>query len=125
MEVNRATYGKESRGGSFFGGWGLEFLLQICLAVTVVFAGPRPPEGDSQQQRDLGLTSSSAQSASPAETTPQIDKPEPVIQTEHTKPIRVVTVSPNGRWLASGSEDNTVKLWDATTGNLLRTLSQP
>jgi len=62
-------------------------------------------------------------SPSPTETKLQIDRPELVIQTEHTKPIRVVTVSLNGRWLASGSEDNTIKLWDATTGNLLRTLS--
>jgi WD40 repeat protein len=34
-----------------------------------------------------------------------------------------VTFSPDGRWLVSGSDDQTIKLWDTTTWRCLTTLS--
>jgi hypothetical protein len=33
-----------------------------------------------------------------------------------------VAFSPDNRWLASGGKDNVIKIWDLTTGNVLRTL---
>jgi WD40 repeat protein/uncharacterized caspase-like protein len=50
-------------------------------------------------------------------------KAELVVQTGHTAQVHSVAVSPDGLTIASGSSDRTVKLWEATTGRLLRTLS--
>ena len=36
--------------------------------------------------------------------------------TGHTSPVRTVAYSPDGEILASGSDDNTLRLWDAVTG---------
>lgn len=41
----------------------------------------------------------------------------------HTKRIRSVAISPDGRWLASGGQDNLIHLWDLETGEILKTLS--
>ncbi|GAB4518065.1 MAG: hypothetical protein OHK0046_25340 [Anaerolineae bacterium] len=41
----------------------------------------------------------------------------------HTANINAIAFSPDGRFLASGSDDTTVILWDISTGTALRTLS--
>ncbi len=41
----------------------------------------------------------------------------------HTKQIRQIVFSPDGRIIAAGSYDKTLRLWNADTGKLLHTLS--
>ncbi|MEG3956800.1 WD40 repeat domain-containing protein, partial [Microcoleus sp. herbarium2] len=41
----------------------------------------------------------------------------------HTKLVNGVSFSPNGKLLATGSSDNTVKLWDTSTGKEIKTLT--
>jgi predicted amidohydrolase len=43
--------------------------------------------------------------------------------TGHSYRVRSVVYSPDGRYLASGSDDNTIKIWEVATGKQLRTLT--
>jgi len=40
----------------------------------------------------------------------------------HTASVAAVAFSPDGRRLASGAEDNTIRLWDTTAGKLIKKL---
>jgi WD40 repeat protein len=50
-------------------------------------------------------------------------KPELVVQTGHSVAINSIALSADGKTLASGSHDNTIKLWEVATGRELRTLT--
>lgn len=36
--------------------------------------------------------------------------------------VRCISVDPTGQWLASGSDDKTVKFWEVCTGRCLKTI---
>ena len=60
-------------------------------------------------------------SACPCLTSAELeDIPEIIVQTGHTARITSLAFSPDGSYLVSGSEDKTVKLWEVTTGRLIR-----
>ena len=42
----------------------------------------------------------------------------------HSGSVNSVAISPNGKIIASGSEDKTIKIWNLNTGTLLRTLTE-
>ena len=47
---------------------------------------------------------------------------ETVVQRGHALAVRAVTFSPDGKFLASGSEDKTIKIWEFNSGRELKTL---
>ncbi|MBA3017350.1 MAG: caspase family protein [Proteobacteria bacterium] len=51
------------------------------------------------------------------------EKPEIFAQLGHSNIILSIAFSPDGKYLLSGSADNTIKLWDVATGREIRTFT--
>nr|XP_028591773.1 ribosome biogenesis protein BOP1 [Podarcis muralis] len=67
----------------------------------------------------------------PEDLIPKLPKPRdlqpfPTVQAlvyrGHTSLVRCLSVSPSGQWLASGSDDGTVKFWEVCTARCVKTL---
>ncbi len=68
--------------------------------------------GSSVSQRDVSASGSSLENVSLVKTI-----------TGHSHSFWSVAISPDGQTLVGGSNDDTIKIWNLTTGNLIRTLS--
>jgi WD40 repeat protein len=62
-------------------------------------------------------THSPSQAAGPATSPPEL-----VVQTGHSSRVNCAVFAPDNRWLATGSADNTIRLWDRASGRELRAL---
>ena len=70
----------------------------------------------------LGGCAQSMEMARPAPP-PAPAFPELVLQSGHHSMMNDVAFTPDGRWLISGNQDTTLKLWDFRTGREMRTFS--
>jgi WD40 repeat protein len=70
----------------------------------------------------LSYACCAAISATAAPSPRSDERPQLALQLGHSLPIVALQYSPDGTLLASGSNDNTVKIWDARSRELIRTL---
>jgi len=94
--------------------------------------GPSGDEPDHEYHGSSRTRSSSPETprssrASPAPALPaykrlKLNYKEKFIITGHKEGISQVKFSPDGCWIASGSADATIKIWDAVTGQHMQTL---
>ena len=76
--------------------------LVAAVVIALVFYGPKQSPSQSYA--------------------PSMAPPELVIQTGHSSRVNCAVFGPNRRWLASGSADHSIRLWDVDSGRELRAL---
>jgi WD40 repeat protein len=95
------------------------------------FITPKPiPERVSKRLEEIGIPRKVVQAPVSSTSSNEIYLPisfiaKPRLQkvlSGHSEAINSVAFSPEGKTLASGSNDNTIKLWDVATGREIKTL---
>jgi len=92
----------------------------VMVLVSLIYA-PTRGVAESKEPAEHGLNASEPARPSAGTQTALRDRPELILQTGHTQSVNAVAFSPDNHWLVSGGKDNVIKLWDLTTGNVLRT----
>ncbi|HBJ33682.1 MAG TPA: hypothetical protein DDZ51_02745 [Planctomycetaceae bacterium] len=55
----------------------------------------------------------------------QVPTTQPVVASGHSQPVRSLVTTPDGKLIISGSQDQSVRVWNADNGQAVRTLQVP
>lgn len=80
---------------------------------------PAPPAPANPPQARAAIALAPPLAAPPPDAQP----PVRILRSGHTNDVDAVAFSPDRRWLASGSYDKTIRIWELSTGRTLRTLT--
>lgn len=101
----------------------LGLLILTGSRIVMRFAFNKNSSATGESATDNGKPRANVQSTStPTTSSPSKESSSPVAENlkqvlkGHSKEVLSVAYSPDGKWLASGSRDGTVRIWEAVTG---------
>lgn len=112
----------------------MNFIPQKYSSLRLVPAYPRFVNERFERCLDLYLCprqQKTRMNINPEDLIPKLPKPKDlqpfptqlaIIYKGHTDIIRCISVDPTGQWLVSGCDDETIKLWEISTGRCLKTM---
>uniref|UniRef100_A0A8C9FXJ2 Ribosome biogenesis protein BOP1 n=2 Tax=Pavo cristatus TaxID=9049 RepID=A0A8C9FXJ2_PAVCR len=114
--------------------WRLNFVPQQYRCLRAVPAYPRFIHERFERCLDLYLCPRQRKmrvNVDPEDLIPKLPKPrdlqpfpttQALVYRGHSSLVRCLSVSPSGQWLASGSDDGTVRFWEVCTARCMKTL---
>jgi WD domain, G-beta repeat len=101
-------------------------LIDISISVLLLILLSVSCTTIPQQTDTTSISSQSESNINNSEIKIQKNQSEPIhpiVKQGHSEAVISVAISPDGKFCISGSEDETIKLWEMSTGRLIRTIT--